>query len=182
MSHYQIISQTSNVLFETQAESFQDCVELAIARHVPLDHADFRFRNMSGFTMDGARMRHADFTGCNLDGANLSEADLDYAVFTDCTLYNTCFAGSALKVCDFMRASFGATDIAGADLSDAAFSNLSCFTLNFASAKSMTRAYFRDVNGQITHMSNPPIAIYGLVSNPVNKKIWKNLDISPRNV
>ena len=112
-------------------------------------------------------MRHADFTGCNLDGTNLSEADLEYAVFTDCTLYNTCFAGSNLQVCDFMRASFGATDISGADLSDAAFSNLSCFALDFSSAHSLKRSYFRDIDGHISPMSEPPIVIHGLTSNPI---------------
>lgn len=167
MKTHQILSVKKDVLFETKARSFQECLEHAIKSGVALHEADFRFRNMAGLTMDGADMPFADFTGCNLDGANMSEANLEFAVFTDCTLFNTCFAGSNLRVCDFMRASFGATDIAGADLSDSAFSTLSCFSLDFSSARAIERAYFRSVDGRISLISQPPIVISGLARAPI---------------
>ena len=167
MNIYQIISQTSTVLFEDKAESYQTFVEQAVTQNINLDHADFRFRNMTGFTLDGAQMHHADFTGCNLDGANLSESDLSYADFTDCTLYNACLAHSNLRAGNFMRAFFGATDITGGDLSDASFSSLSCFSLNFATAGSTQGAHFRSADGRVSQMTDTPIIIHGLDPQPL---------------
>ena len=48
MSIYQIISQTSNVLFETTAESFQDCIEQAVSCNINLDHAEFSISGYDG--------------------------------------------------------------------------------------------------------------------------------------
>jgi len=167
MTMYQIISQTSKVLFEGKAESYQMFVEQAVTNRINLDYADFRYRNMAQFNLDGARMCHADFTGCNLDGANLSESVLNHAVFTNCSLYNACLAHSSLQACDFIHASFGATDVTQADLSDAAFSSLSAFSLNFAAARSVQRAYFMDADGRTSAMSKPPIVIHGLNPHPL---------------
>ena len=155
-------TRTDQVLYEDSFPSFAACVEQAIADNVNLAGADFRNRNFSNACLDDGLFERADFSGANLTGANLSEARLNNAFFTNADLYNTCLAYSELKNCDFSGSSFGATDIAGTDIGGARFSTLSCFSLDYSSARAMPGCRFINDRREDFFFSNPPVVIRGV--------------------
>lgn len=159
--------KTGAALFTGDYESFNACLAAAAAQNLDLPHADLRHRNLSNLTLDGARLPGADFSYSNLTGANLSEAVLAGACFAHSDLYNACLACADLRACNFEAANFGATDIAHSDLSGALFSSLSCFSLDFALAKTMQDCQFRNTHGITCRMSQPPIVIRGLNPAPL---------------
>jgi hypothetical protein len=168
MKFFQIRSlRKKHVLFEGHFLSFKACVETAIHEKADLTGADLRHKNLQDANLDAAHMPHADFTGTNMAGANLSECVLNGAILCNAALYNTCMAYSDLRDCDFSGAAFGATDIAGSLLSGSTFTTLSCFTLDFKTTRGMNNCRFVDKDGTSSHMSRPPVVIYGLAALPL---------------
>ena len=168
MKHYQLQTiNNSTILFEGTFLSFQDCLETAINQKINLDQINLSNQNLSNANLDNAIIPRADFTGANLTGANLSESYLRGAHFKNTTLYNTCLCYSNLSECSFKDSFFGATDIFGAILRKSHFSTLSCFTLNFSTARHMEECTFINPNGTISKMSQPPIVINGLINQPL---------------
>lgn len=168
MDQYDIYTlHTKNLLFSVRAPSFKHCLERAVSEGVDLTGADLKKQNLSNANLDDAQLAGASFKGCNLSGANLSEADLRGPDFRHTGLYNTCFNSSDLSGGNFEDADFGGTDIAGARLSKARFSTLSCFSLPFASAKSLEGCSFRTLEEGSYGFSQPPVVILGLCALPI---------------
>lgn len=154
-------------LYEGTYKNIRQCLESAVEQHMDLSHADLRGLNLSNCNLDDARLDQADFTGSNLTGANLSEASLKNAVFRNTTLVDACLSYSDLSSAAFENARFGATDITGANLTRAAFAALSCFSLDFAQARTVQNAFYIHFNRQCYTMNGPPKVIYGLLNTPI---------------
>lgn len=163
MKTYTISSiQTGSALYEGVFESFTHCLEQAVREEINLSHADLRNRNLGNACLDDGMLENADFSGCNLTGANLSETRLRGASFYGADLYNACMACADLSHCSFEEASFGATDISGSDISFARFSTLSCFTLDFMSARRLKNCTFIQGGRLIISWSTPPVVVRGI--------------------
>ena len=143
--------------YKSHKQALEHIVELGLN----LKNADLQKLDLTNITLDETDLEGADFNGSNLTGANLSDANLTGAIMDNCDLYNTCLAHSNMTDCSFKNTNFGATDITGANISNTHFSTLSCFSLNFATAKTMDRCHFTNTEGQTFIFSKPPIAIYG---------------------
>ncbi|MCB9983347.1 MAG: pentapeptide repeat-containing protein [Rhodospirillales bacterium] len=162
MQHHQLRSiKDDSVLFEGRFETLKACLEQAVADRVALHCVNLRCQNLTNANLDDALMPGADFSGANLTGANMSESYFKDTNFTGTALYNTCFCDSNISACNFEDASFGATDIHGAILSQARFSTLSCFNLDFVTARAMTGCVFTNPDGTLCPMSRPPIVVRG---------------------
>ncbi|HBH26612.1 MAG TPA: hypothetical protein DDX54_04335 [Rhodospirillaceae bacterium] len=153
--------ETGSTLFGGEFPSLRACLEAAVAEGLPLIGADLAHAGLQNANLDGAHLARARLDGANLTGANLSEARLDGTSFRGAELYNTCLAESLLREAAFEGAAFGATDIAGADIAGAMFSTASCFTLDFALARSMEGVTFATADGLLCQMSRPPTVIRG---------------------
>lgn len=168
MQHFKVQTTTDKTtLFEGHYKSIKHCLEDAIQNNTPLCHADLSGTNLTNANLDDAILPYADFTNTNLSGANISESYLKGSVFKNTALYNTCFAYSNMTTCNFQSASFGATDICGAIISGAEFSSLSCFSLDFQTARQMDNCIFISHDGHINPMSKPPIVIKGFHNRPI---------------
>lgn len=168
MKHFRLLTcHTEETIFEGRFTSFIDCLETAIKLRINLSHIDLSHQNLTNANMDEAIMPSADFTGSNLSGANMSEGYFRGANFYNASLYNTCLCYANLSQCNFVNASFGGTDILGTILSSALFSTLSTFTLNFSASKSMQGCIFINPDGTTSNMTQPPIIINGISTQPI---------------
>ncbi len=168
MNYYVSKTHTDqNTLHEGHYKTFTDCIEDAVEKNIPLNHADFRGKNLSNANIDGAIMNNALFENANLTGANMSECSLNNGNFQNCAIYNTCFAYSDINNADFTGAGFGATLIDGCNLQDCLFSTLSSLDLNFALTQSMQGCRYQEANGKTHPMSAPPIILKGCISTPI---------------
>lgn len=163
MQNYQLRSiKDDAILFEGRFDTFKACLERAVTDRVALHCVDLRNQNLTNANLDDALMPGADFSGSNLTGANMSESYFKDASFNGAALYNTCFCDSNLSACNFENAAFGATDIHGAIITRARFSTLSCFGLDFVTARAMIGCIFINPDGTPCPMSRPPLVIRGL--------------------
>lgn len=168
MQTYTIKHKDSDtIIFEAQSKSFKQTLETAIEQGINLAHADLRQQDLSNANLDDALLSNADLTGCNLTGANLSESNLYGATLNHTALYNTCLAYSDLRETSFNGATFAATDIASGQIDFAEFTDISCFTLNFAATRSMENCHFSNNAGDTTRFSNAPIMITGIIDTPI---------------
>jgi hypothetical protein len=89
---------SSDILFETDAESLGHAIIAAIAAKANLRSADLRSADLRSANLSGADLRSADLRSANLSGADLRSADL---------------SGADLRSADLRSA-----DLRSADLSD----------------------------------------------------------------
>lgn len=156
------------ILYDGYYESFNKCLEDAVARHISLPQIDLQNKNLNNINIDGAVMPLANFSGSNLSGANLSESIFKESTFANTSLYNCCMAYADLRHCDFTGTSFGGTLIEGTKLDNATFSTLSCLELNFIHCAQMEGCHFVDEGQEKTFgMSHAPVIIKGLLSVPI---------------
>lgn len=168
MKYFTIQStQSREILFEGLFPDFKHCIEDAVTQRISLAYANLRGQNLTNANLDDAILPHADLSNANLTGANLSESYLKQAHFDGAVLYNTCLSYSNISACSFRGTSFGATDIVGCLMDGSQFSTLSCFLLNFATARQMRNCIFISRDGSISEISHPPIVINGFGTTPI---------------
>ncbi len=168
MQYFYLKKQNTNEkLYAGYFKSKKHCLEDAVTRNIDLTAIDLSNENLENANLDNAIMPLANLRNANLSGANMSEAILTSALFHNAELYNTCLCDSDLSGADFRYASFGATLITNANLTATLFSTLSCFDLDFSSAKSMHGCAFEDHKGLKHTMSMQPIILKGVLTSPI---------------
>nr|MBI1231011.1 hypothetical protein [Cytophagales bacterium] len=168
MYHFILRNHIDNTeIFSGEYASLIACLEDAVSKNIDLSSVDLRHQNLSNANLDGASMPNAHFAGANLTGVNLSEANLRSSIFFNADLYNICMAFSILNGSDFRMAQFGGTIISGALLQNCIFSNLSCFDLDFTSARSITGSCYIAEDGKIHKMSQQPIVVKGFLNSHI---------------
>lgn len=184
MKHYSLKNHLDNTeIFSGEYISLIACLEDAVSKNIDMSSIDLRHQNLSNANLDGAIMPNANFAGANLTGANLSEANLRSAIFFNAALYNTCMAFSIINGSDFRMSQFGGTLICSASLQNCIFSDLSCFELDFTSARSIAGSCYVTEDGKINKMSQQPIIIKGLFNSHIivlDQSIKVGLKIFPR--
>ena len=84
---------TEEIIFECEAESIKEAVEIAIMKKANLSEANLRKANLSEADLWKADLWKANLSEANLSEANLSEADLSEANLSEadlnCIFYNT---------------------------------------------------------------------------------------------
>lgn len=159
--------ENGRILFQTQAKSFKQALEIGVKENINFTAACLRHQNLSNANLDDGLFRGADFSYSNLNGANLSECDLAASIFSHATLYHCFLNLSDLSRSEFYDARFGDTDIMGATLNNCGFSSPSCFSLSFSHARAIRKCHFKTANGKIITFSKPPVINSGRFSSPV---------------
>lgn len=168
MENFQIKNiKTGQIIYEGRHTTFKHCVESAVDKKINLKNADLKNKNLQNLNIDTAQLSCAIFDGSNLNDANLSEGIFDNASFRNTTLIGACMAESNFNSCDFSGAHFGGNIIDFVCLNYSKFNTLSCFTLDFHSAKSVNGCTFEGIEGTQYDLSNPPIIINGLFNAPL---------------
>ena len=94
---HEIKSLGGEVLCSCEADSFKECVELAVKNDADLRDADLSGADLSGADLRGADLRGANLSGADLYGADLRGADLSCADLRDVDLCDADLDGADLR-------------------------------------------------------------------------------------
>lgn len=130
MKNYKIKhSHTDAVIFETEANSFKEAVEIAVKKGIPLQSADLRHAklqnaNLQSVNLQSANLHYAnlqgtDLQGANLQGTNLQDTDLRNAYLQEADLQSADLKGANLQNTDLQYANFKSANLQGTDLQGA---------------------------------------------------------------
>jgi uncharacterized protein YjbI with pentapeptide repeats len=138
-------SLTGKILFQSEARSWRQTVEAAVAAMSELVEADLSHTHLCGANLSGAHLSdanlsrtdlsranlfRADLSGANLSGANFSGADLSEANLSGAILSGAVLSRANLYSANLSHANLAEAHFHGADLSRA---NLSISNLSGAS-------------------------------------------------
>ena len=102
---------TDEVIFETEADSIKEAVEIAVRSEANLSRADLSRANLSRADLSRANLSEANLWRADLVGANLSRADLSRANLSEADL-----SEADLSEANLWRANLVGADLVGADL------------------------------------------------------------------
>lgn len=112
-------------LYITEANSFKEAVEEAVAKDIALFRAD----------LGGANLRGANLIGANLKRAYLSEANLYNANLEEANLFGAEFEGANLEGANLTGADLGEADLRGANLEGADLAKACLYKADLSLAK-----------------------------------------------
>jgi uncharacterized protein YjbI with pentapeptide repeats len=115
---------TNSVIFECEANTMKETVEMAVKQGVSLSDADLndanlRYASLNDANLSGAYIRDANLRYANLSGADLRGANLTRANLIDADLGGADLRGADLRGANLTRANLIDADLRGANLGDA---------------------------------------------------------------
>jgi uncharacterized protein YjbI with pentapeptide repeats len=153
---FEIKHISGKIIWNCEAESFKDAVELAVAQNINLEAANLQGANLQGANLQGANLREANLQGANLQGANLQGANLHETNFYKTNLERANFKEALyLYRADFKEANLREANLREADLSGANLpganlerANLEAANLKYANLEgaNLEEAYLKDSN------------------------------------
>ena len=102
---------TGAVIFETEAESLKEAVEMAIASYSNLSGS-----NLRGSDLRGSNLRGSDLRGSNLSGSDLRGSNLRYSNLSGSNLRGSDLSGSNLSGSDLRGSNLSYSDLRYSDL------------------------------------------------------------------
>jgi hypothetical protein len=107
------------VVFECEANTMKETVEVAVKQGVSLSYADLSGAYLSGADLSGANLRNANLNDANLRGASLNDADLRGASLSGASLNDASLNDADLRNANLNNANLGGADFNGAHFSGA---------------------------------------------------------------